>query len=256
MPFLQAIGPGSSRGYGQRGSTGGGGLAFTGVTSGLTVHLDAGNPASYPGSGSSWNNLVAGSAAWNMQGSPPFSAADYGGSFSNNGGGNGWSWPVDFGAPDNFTYEIWCRPTDTTPLHGLNTFSTNHRHIIASDNRGDSDCGAGFSVGTNGIMGNEHANSYLSVSSNVSTSISSSVPSHVVFVYSGKTPIMYVNATNVGGSVRTSGRSRVLSSGSRIGYGDYGSYNGYYYIVRYYNRVLDATEIATNFNAQRARFGV
>ena len=221
-------------------------------TSGLLVWLDA----NYHASTSSWTNKVAGGTTYTPTGTFSYGTDAGNGYFTNNGGANGWYWNTDIAATNSFTWEIWCRPNGTINLHGLNTFTTSHSHIISADNRGDSDCGAGFSVGTNGVSGNEHANSYLSVSAQVSYTISSTVPSHITFIYSNKTPVVYVNAVNAGGNVRTSGRSAVRASGSRIGYGDYGSFNGSYYVFRYYNRVLTQQEITDNFTNERGRFGV
>jgi hypothetical protein len=58
---------------------GGGALAAAGtvavidtpVTTGLIMHLDAGNPASYPGSGATWTDLTANGNTVLLQGSPP-----------------------------------------------------------------------------------------------------------------------------------------------------------------------------------------
>jgi hypothetical protein len=47
------------------------------VSAGLQLYLDAGNPASYPGSGSTWTDLVA-AKAFTLYNSPTYS--------SNNGG--------------------------------------------------------------------------------------------------------------------------------------------------------------------------
>lgn len=221
-------------------------------TTGLLVWLDG----NYQASTSSWSNKVSGGVTYSPTGSFTYGTEGGNGYFTNNGGANGWYWNTDAAVADNFTWEVWCKPSGGINLHGLNTFTTSHSHLVSADNRGSSDCGAGFSVGTNGVSGNEHANSYLSVSAQVSYSISSSVPSLITFVYTSKTPSVYVNGVNAGGNVRTSGRSRVMAAGARVGYGDYGSYNGNYYVFRYYNRSLDSTEIAANFAAERSRFGV
>lgn len=251
MPSLLTRGSASLRNFG---FTRGGSAAVVASgptdTTGLLTWLDA----SYQATTTTWTNRGSNGITYSPQGS--FTYGTEGGNGYYTGGSGGWAWTADGAVADNFTYEVWCRPTGTTPLHGLNTFTTDHRHIVSSDNRGDSDCGAGFSVGTNGVSGNEHANSYLSVSAQVSISISGSVPTLIHFIYSGKTPIVYVNGSNAGGNVRTSGRSRVMAAGARIGYGDYGSYNGVYYVFRYYNRVLGAAECAANFAAERGRFGV
>lgn len=223
------------------------------VTEGLVVWLD-GNEGANIGA-NLWTNKVSGNTSYTFTGTQNTGTESGNTYFSNNGGTNGWSWQTDASVVNNFTWEIWCKPAGSITLHSLNTFTTGHAHLISADNRGDSDCGAGFSVGTNGVSGNEHANSYLSVSAQVTATISSTIPSLISFVYSNKTPAVYINGASAGGNVRTSSRTNVRSAGARIGFGDYGSFSGRYYAFRLYNRVLSATEISNNFNTERGRFG-
>lgn len=55
-------------------TSGGGGIP---VTSGLVVYLDAGNPASYPGSGTTWYDLSGNSQNATFTGTPTWNAAGY-----------------------------------------------------------------------------------------------------------------------------------------------------------------------------------
>ena len=79
---------------------------------------------------------------------------------------------------------------------------------------------------------------------------------HVVMTKSGTTTTYYLNGVADGGGTMV---VRALNSsnytvGSRPG-GTY-PYDGEVASMHVYNKVLSATEVAKNFNAQRSRFGV
>lgn len=231
------------------------------VLDSLTFWIDAAKYASYPESGSTWYDLLGGTKNGTRTATPPtFTKA---GSFSNfymNGGGTGFSFDVYASAPrSNFSYELWARPQVGISLHGestayLTVSISGNSFVIGADNYGGN-CGVGLSLGTNGYCVFEHANNYFSSVNTSGYSFSSTVPSHIVVSMSNNQSSVYVNGTFVRTGL-TSGYGANAGTGSSIGYGSYGNYTGYVYLVRYYSKALTASEVTRNFNVERARFGV
>jgi len=252
MPSLLTRGSASLRNFGFTSRTGATASAEgLPVQTGLQVHLDAGRTVSYPGSGQTWYNLATGGSNWSSATlSPTFNGSSFGGGFS----GAGWYWTVDTSVTDTWSYEIWCMPSGTINVWGVGGWSIGgNGFVIAADNRGG-ETGGGLSVGTNGYTVIQHANSYFYTSASNGITVSSTVPTHFIVTMTSRLPRVYVN-----GSLNTTGSdlgATVRSSGSRIGYGDYGSFSGTYYIARIYNIALDATQVLTNYNAEKSRFGL
>ena len=104
------------------------------VTDGLVIYLDAGNPKSYPGSGTTWKNLAAANG--------PFGDATLKTNFntysSNNGGY--FSLPRAFiEKPDNspfptFTYSVWCQTPSVSSGHQSMIDQTNDYFLFAFNN--------------------------------------------------------------------------------------------------------------------------
>ena len=84
---------------------------------------------------------------------------------------------------------------------------------------------------------------------------------HVVFTFTSGSQVCYINGSQVGTGT-TSGTISTNSGGMSIGvFGGYTGARGYYYngslaMCRVYNRVLSATEVLQNYNAQKSRFGL
>lgn len=231
-------------------------LAEPYVSLGLITYL---NPISVGASSTTWLNSAPGAADWARGSAGATYTAEFSGGFTNNGTINaGWYMTVDNTVTNNFTYEIVCKPNTTITVHGQATSgitSTGNRDVIAPDNRGSSDAGSGLSVGTNGYTVREHGNSYLPCLLSNSVTISSTIPTHFIITYVNKQPSCYINGVfNKTGL--TSTRTAVRNSGTRIGYGDYGSFSGTYYYFRAYNRVLTTDEILINYNGVKTFYGI
>ena len=84
------------------------------TSNGLLLNLDATNPSSYPGSGTTWNNLVTGNAVTNFTLSAGGAySTDNGGviRFGNTGGGASSS--SGFSNLSAYTVEVWVKPAGT-----------------------------------------------------------------------------------------------------------------------------------------------
>ena len=233
------------------------------VTDGLVLALDAANVKSYPRSGTAWTDLSGNNNTGTLTNGPTFSGEN-GGSIVFDGTNDSVensattaSFPLN-----NFTYEVWCRPTTT---HEIDTESTTgfggtsgQRYLIFANYDDISPYttpGAGISVGTNGVSVYEHTSGYMPALLVSSTTISSTVATHIIVTYTSKQPRLYLNAALIRTGL-TSTKTNVRGDFRSIGGGAYGFFQGAIYSAKVYNRTLSANEVLQNFNATRNRFGV
>jgi hypothetical protein len=94
--------------YGPMNNTGNGSVSITCFSnSGLVLHLDAGNPASYPGSGTTWNDL-SGNGSHVTLTSTTYNAAS-GGSIAFNGTSSYADFNANIGNTNVVTVDMWVR---------------------------------------------------------------------------------------------------------------------------------------------------
>ena len=224
------------------------------VTDGLVLALDAANPRSYPGSGTSWFDLSGNGRTASMFGSVPYEtdvtncfnfATATGGSSANSTLG------FTFGSnmvptTGNFTFSCWIKaPNSSSSQVGL--FS----------NAGSAD-GYRFGIGLNGIyylIGPTYIEGTISFTS----SLSSSIWYNVVAVYSRTTAqvLLYLNSIYQNlASIPTSQTTMQNGTPGIVRSPCCGVYTGKLAQFQVYNRALSATEITQNFNALRNRFGI
>jgi len=216
------------------------------VTAGLVFHIDAGNSASYPGSGSTWYDLTASGLNITLYGGPTYSAAN-GGSL--------------FFVPTSFQYGQTSAPLDLplwtleawTYYNGTNT--GNWPNVITDMYTGNLQY----------CLGNTSASAlstgYLSGSWYVTSTytITSGNWYHMVGTYDGTNVKLYVNGilqrTAAGTSTPVNGGAgfRIMRQwdGNGVAY-----WGGNLSIARMYNRGLSADEVNTNYQVSKARFGL
>jgi hypothetical protein len=216
------------------------------ITSGLVLYLDAANPSSYPGSGTTWNDLSGNNNHGTLTNGPTFNSA--------NGGS------IVFDGTDDFvnvanaaslnattqTINIWHNTTinpartatiigkhDTTgSFNGYNIFTQNSAQIKAASG------GGATSVGTAG--GTTSVWYFLTLT----------------FSING-TATFYVNG--VSNSSAACVNFTMSSNPLRIGRSPdsfWSVYTGRIAVVQVYNRVLTATEVLQNYNVTKSRFGL
>lgn len=205
------------------------------VTDGLAVNVQAGNASSYPGSGTTWTNLV-------NNGTYTISNGTFN---SGNGGSivfNGTNTFVSIGTPlstgTSYTIEAWVYATSVAGSH----------NIVSSANNV-------FWV-SGGTLYGGLAGSYTLVSS---ASFPTSVWKHVVLTFSDTTNTMtlYVNGTQV--NQNTNVTQTYTSELMRIGAHDNAGspvsfWNGRIAQVRVYTTALTAANVLTNFNATKGGY--
>jgi uncharacterized spore protein YtfJ len=230
------------------------------VTNGLVLALDAADRNSYPGSGTTWNDLSGNNYSGSLTNGPTFNNTN-GGNITFDGT-NDFIQMVNTGSiltTNNFTIDIVCRPTSTITNVAESTAgfgALSGQRFVTEPHRGlGTDAGAGVSVGTNGIVVVEHAGDYIPALLSYTGAVSSTVFSHIVVTYTNKQPRAYLNTTLVKTGL-TSDRSAVNLTIGLIGGMVYGYFAGETASVKYYNRTLSTNEILQNYNAQKSRFNL
>lgn len=216
------------------------------VTAGLVLCLDAANPKSYPGSGSTWFDLSGNGNNATLTGSPlsngtsNFTGTEYA--------------TVPFDAADfTFNYEqtimLALRPTENdanrrNPYNQAYGGGGTITHEIAGD--------FNYYYGTAGT----NALPYTGVGSGMTVAqnewaiiaTSRSTPSNFMRWY--KNGVLYTNQASAYAQI-TTGTQNIL-----IGTGYAGAYIGSIDYVAVYDTALTTDELQRNFNALRGRFGI
>jgi hypothetical protein len=215
------------------------------VTDGLVLCLDAGNPKSYPGSGTTWSDLSANGNNGTLTNGPTYSSS------------NGGSIVFD-GVNDYVSTGLVLPSPSTTPTTFDLVFkynSTNsYRGLIGSSAYQS----AGFSVGFMGQSSIRMTYNASSSSYEPTWSYDSSVISNGTFVFNGRNISGYRNGSLI--STYTASFDAALNTnGMQIGrnlQGGWGTSQVDVYAVRVYNKALTAEEIQQNFKALRGRYGI
>jgi hypothetical protein len=207
------------------------------VTSGLVMHLDAGNPSSYPGSGTAWTDLSGNGNNGTLINGPTYSAAD-GGQIVFDGVNDS----VDCGNAaslqiSTYTLELWFKASPANSgYRGLLVKESAYGLYLLDNILGAYDTPTGV---------------FLSTGINAGDGVWRQA---VVTMTAGGSQTLYVNATSIisgTGSVSSQSSSVTVGSAAAIQYSQ-----SNVAISRIYNRALSAAEITQNFDANRARVGL
>lgn len=212
------------------------------VTNGLVLCVDAGNPRSYSGSGTQWNDAISSGFNFTLTNGPVYSSSNLG-SFAFDG-------VNDFAVASNNTaldtqtptVEVWIK-TNALNQNGFwfEKGLVNSQYAL-------------FQEGTSIVWRQASLSQYTTTA----TYLSTSNWAQIVGTYTSGDRRTYINGALVTQDAQT---GTVLTNTSGMYIGAYGTGTGYFYngnlsIVRVYNRVLSATEVLQNFNAIRGRYGI
>ena len=245
------------------------------TTNGLILNLDATNPASYPGSGTTWNNLVIGNAVteFTIQSAGTYST-DNGGviRFGNTNSGAGASSSTGFSNLSTYTVEVWVKPAGTMgdydpSVEGNTNYTpsffaekkypvTNSRvnMVLAYNARGLTNGTPNNSYRYEAAINNGSWKKYQ-IPTNYSSDLNNWV--QIISSYNGSTLTIYRNGVSLGTSPALGVTSlRTPSDGYWIAHrwdqndGVYGDYSK----VMMYDRALSAAEVSANYTAFNTRF--
>jgi hypothetical protein len=217
------------------------------VTNGLVLCVDAGNPRSYPGSGTTWRDATSSGFNFTLINGPTYSSSNLG--FLTFGVDDiataGYNTALDTQTP---TVEVWVK-TNATTQNGFwfEKGTVNSQYSLFQE--GDQ------------IRWRMNIGGITQLSTTTASFMNTSNWFQVVGTYTSGSRILYINGVQVSSDTQT-GTIATNSSGMSIGaYGGNSGSNGYFYngalsICRVYNRVLPAAEVLQNFNATRGRYGV
>ena len=228
------------------------------VTSGLVVHLDAGNTSSYSGSGTTWNDLSGQGNHFSI-----VAAAYQGGSspkYMNFNGSYGCaknSADISLSDATGVTYCVWTRVKETGDWRTLTRSYVNDHHVIIQYN--------GYDIG---MYDNDTGGFYASGYSQ--QSLPNYGTSNWVALYwrwQASSPYYEMSYNDTPGTIRAS----LTNSNARYnrGFGSVGAYHngtttpsdasqfwGDIGVFMAYNRRLTDSELTTNYNFYKARFGL
>ena len=209
------------------------------VTDGLLLNLDAGDPRSYPGSGTVWTDLSGNGNTGTLTNGPTYNNAN-GGSIVFDGTNDHilGTLPLITG---EVTIEAWVK------FDGV----TNRQNVFAQGQDGVS-----FSCGL--VVDNSQIRFRNTNSDYVPSSPSTLVTGqwyHLVFSTTGLLTTGYVNGISNGTTpnVISSNNVQTYKIGQRPASSDE-SLDGNISIVRLYNRALSAAEVAQNYDALKVRY--
>ena len=212
------------------------------------LSLDAGNPASYPGSGATWTDTV-GSIPFTLVNGPTYSSSNGGYlQFTPGSGQYGFS-PTNLGTLANWSIEAWHYYDGTNTSSGPNIFTEYSYgggtiNLGLGSNSADTDLaawwyGAGFQTTAPYTL--TPGNWY-----------------QIVGTFDGTTLNLYVNNT----LEETANKPPGGAANPSIGYGlmtrwdPGGLWGGRLAILNLYNTDIGAGGVTTSWNANRTRFGL
>ena len=215
------------------------------------LSLDAGNPASYPGSGTTWTDTI-GSMPFTLVNGPTYNSANGGYiQFTPSSGQYAYS-TTNLGTLANWSIEAWHYYDGTNTSSGPNIF-TEYSYTGGTINLG---LGWGNGSGADNELqawwygpGFQGTPSY---------SLTPGAWYQIVGTFDGTTLNLYVNNTLVRTAVAPPGGA----ANPAIGYGlmtrwdPGGLWGGRLGIVRIYDASLTGVQVTQNYNADRSRFGI
>jgi hypothetical protein len=218
------------------------------VTDNIRCCLDAGNPSSYSGTGTAWNdisgfgnNFTNSNVTYNADG-----YFTYNGTNSQTIGGT----PNSFSADNNSSsVGVWFRPHTVSPAANMAVFTDNFGPeygiwVLTGGNA------TGYATG--GVGGPVSANEWVYFCFTVTSGVLNT---------GSYTLKSYINGSQVGSTTTGTVGNGLNDWPITLGYDSQNSTNTNHFdgdiaIVQFYQSILSAEEVQQNFNAHRKRFGV
>lgn len=230
------------------------------VSNGLILNLDAANPSSYSGSGSTWSNLITGNSVANFTLISATYTSDNGGAIRFSSSGYA-STTNTFGRISSYTIEIWVKMANTTgpsptsnytPCLFSEVYSNASVNMVLAYNWYNA-----ISPTSYQYLAGFYNNGWNTTSTTTNTNDFNNWI-HIVATYGGNILNIYKNGAKIASATIVATNTSTSNGGYYIGhrwdsadlvYGDYS-------MVNLYNRALSSSEITTNYNAFKLRFGL
>jgi hypothetical protein len=216
------------------------------VQSGLVINLDAGNPLSYPGTGTLWTDLTGNGNNGTLVNGPTFNSAN-GGSVVFDGINDNVTFPSNISLTNKITVEVWVNLSATTRNTGWILGRESSYRLIYANGSFTWVCAT--------------ANNGWYTSPTVVTASPVAATSgifQVVGTYDGSRNRIYVNGVLkttggvLSGNILNINAYNLFKSGAtNVDYG-----KGKLYLHRFYNKALSEKEVSQNFYATKERFGL
>ena len=222
------------------------------VTDGLVLNLDAGDPRSYPSSGTTWTDLSGNGNNGTLIDSPVYSNAD--GGFIDFVSTSTVRVPISSTLQSGYyTIDLWVK---------FDSFSTSP--IILSNHYQANGTVSGIVISTNtsGVLTYQTRHNNVCCQTYTNNTLSTNTWYNLTFSYDGSKIVVYTNGVAVNTISATGTHQNIndfylANNSDQIAGGDYTNSNldGKISIFRYYNRALSAAEVAQNYDALRVRYG-
>ena len=220
------------------------------ASNGLVLCLDAGNPKSYPTTGTTWTDLSGNGNSGTLTNGPTYNSAN-GGSIVFDGSNDGVQLPGTNLSLNQMTISSW---------NFSSNFNQNGFMFEKTTNGSVNTQYSLFYNSSNQIYYRTYGLSTTDLTVNTSTAgVINNQWNNVVATWDGTNKRIYVNGVLRATSATLSGTVTQNTTGAAF-IGIYGGggypFNGRIAQTQIYNRALTASEITQNFNALRGRFGI
>lgn len=235
------------------------------VTNGLVIHLDALNPRSYPGSGTTWYDLTS----YNNTGSLINSPTIANGYISCSGYDNTERVVIsnigEIGSTTEYvTVDMWARLKNPPNTEGVSGMFCGFSTAYSIQLRPVSDA-LGFTSGTNDIYGIDTVTElglvgnwkhYCFVMVNIDNFPSNTLNDQKIYINSQPQSLSQIANTTVGTTFSFTSNSSIQFPGRTYTGGNTLLLNMDIALVKIYNRQLTQAEVTQNFNAHKGRFNI
>lgn len=227
------------------------------ISSGLVLSLDAGNTSSYPGSGTTWTDLSGSGNNGTLINGPAYNSSNFGSlAFDGNDDVASFGNILNMGL-SSWTISCWVKINDGSGFAGI-MGKTSYRGYVGRYS---------FYIDNGSIYSFFQPDINYIITTPITPYLDNKFHNLVMTIDRTSMMYLYIDGISVGTPLNVSGTSSINLNGSTDNFyiGSYGSSNGlspFGFLngnvsqASIYNRALTATEVTTNFNANRAKFGL
>lgn len=230
------------------------------VTDSLVLSLDAAQPESYPGSGTTWTDLSGNGNNGTLVNGPAFNSEN-GGSIDFDGTDDRGTFTSPITSTSSQTYEIWLKGVPGPSAAGGFYYAMhNNGSATTPTNIGSSYMTIGYTGTGQTLAVGELFACFNGVFANMGTGVIGTATRvrQIVLTWDGATQIAYVDGVQ---RVSQALSTTPQNFSTTTSFGDYRAsinrpLDGNIYCIRVYSKALSATEVLQNFNALRGRYGI